>query len=245
MTKRTTVTKRQQADEAASSTPTPVKQHFSVNPFMVYETQRSLIRDDVHATQKLVDPGAIQDEGNIVMHQGGFKRRTKKASLFGRGNGNSSDDDIENKSVPFKVCCCCCYLGKKYFNIGFGWMIMAVIIALLIGVALLKFDENVFFYQSAYDLEKINYYELLEVAPDSSLKDVKRAHRKMVIKWHPDRNPGCGEECVTKMAKLSDAILVLSNAETRAFHDKYGVKPPEKMIRTAQQQRGADRKSGR
>ena len=225
-------------DEAASSTPTPVKQHFSINPFMVYETQRALIRDDVHATQKLLDPAAIQEEGNIVMHQNGFKRRTAKKSMFG-GSGKSKggdDEDLENKSLGFKVCCCCCYVGKKYFNIGFGWVIMAVIVALLIGVALLKFDENVFFYQSVYDLEEINYYDLLEIPKDAPVKDIKRAHRKMIRQWHPDLNPDCGEECVTKMAKISEAILVLSNPETKAFHDKYGVKPPEKMIRAAQSQ---------
>jgi len=37
------------------------------------------------------------------------------------------------------------------------------------------------------------------------------------------------------MALVSEAMTVLSNPETRAFHDQYHVKPPEKMMRTAKE----------
>lgn len=231
------------ASEAASSAPAAshAQQHFIVSPFLVYEAQRSLIRDDVMATHKLTNPAAIKEESNNVMHQGGFKKRTIKKGIFGVSS-QDQDEDLEKKGLGFKICCCCCYLGKKHFNIGFGWVIMAVIVLMLCGVAFLKFGENIWYVQSVYDLEKIDYYSVLDVKRDATARDIKRAHRQMVLKWHPDKNPDCGDECVQKMSKITEAYIVLSDDETRQFHDTYEVKPPEKMIQKAREQQHSKKK---
>jgi hypothetical protein len=226
--------KRTEEEETVAS-----QQHAAVvNPFMVYETQRSLIQDDVKATHQVFNPKEPFDEDALVMHQFGFKKRTTAASRRGKSK------DKEHGPV-FKVLCCCCYLGNKYLNIGFGWFIMGSIVAMLLGVAYLKMDANVFFYQSLYGLEEIDYYQILNVSRTVDSTDLRRAHRRAVIEWHPDRNPNCGDECVKKMSSISEAYSVLANPEARAFHDQYHVKPPEKMMRAAKETQASSRREQR
>lgn len=238
--------KRTQEEEGEE---TSNQQHLVINPLMVYETQRSLIKDDVKATHQAFHPREPFDEDVIVMHQTGWKKRTTATSRRGKS---------EKEPGPcFKVLCCFCYLGNKYLNIGFGWFIMGSIVAMLLGVAYLKLDENVFFYQSLYNLEEVDYYSILNVTHDASTSDIRRAHRNAVIMWHPDRNPDCGDECVKKMSLITEAYSVLTNAEARAFHDKvifiltktyivqYGVKPPEKMLRAAKETQASNRRQER
>jgi hypothetical protein len=225
----------QAMDEAGSKLPD--RKFLILDPFMTFEVQRQLIHDDVYATQKLVNPKGIQEDKKAVRHHYAYKFRTNNKKKSGGKSGGNNSDDMDEASLSFKVCCCCCYLGKKYFNIGFGWIIMAVIVLMLIGIALLKLDENVWYLQSVQNLEKIDYYEVLELTNrEATTKDIKRAHRQMTRRWHPDRNPDCGETCVQKMAKVTEAYIVLSNPETRKYHDTYHVKPPEKMIQKAREQ---------
>jgi hypothetical protein len=227
--------KREQEEDS----PVQQQQHVAVNPLMVYETQRSLIQDDVKATHQVFNPREPFDDNAVIMHQFGFKKRTTAASRRGKPSKNKEHGPL------FKVLCCCCYFGNKYLNIGFGWFIMGSIIAMLLGVAYLKLDENVFFYQSLYSLEEVDYYSILNVTRDAQAGDLRRAHRKAVIRWHPDRNPNCGDECVKMMALVSEAYSVLANPEARAFHDKYHVKPPEKMMRAAKETQHATNRKHR
>ena len=66
-----------------------------------------------------------------------------------------------------------------------------------------------------------DYYELLGVAKDASLQDIKKAYRKLALKYHPDRNPG-NKEAEEKFKQISDAYQVLSDEEKRAAYDRYG-----------------------
>ncbi len=70
-------------------------------------------------------------------------------------------------------------------------------------------------------MPKRDYYEVLGVAREASPDDVKKAYRKMALKWHPDKNPG-DKEAEEKFKEASEAYSVLSDQEKRATYDRYG-----------------------
>ena len=66
-----------------------------------------------------------------------------------------------------------------------------------------------------------DYYEVLGVPNNASDDDIKRAYRRLAMKFHPDRNPGdSGAEA--KFKESAEAYEVLSNRERRSTYDKYG-----------------------
>ena len=69
--------------------------------------------------------------------------------------------------------------------------------------------------------EKRDYYEVLGVARDASADDIKKAYRKLAMKYHPDRNPG-DDSAKAKFQEASEAYEVLSNAEKRQRYDQFG-----------------------
>jgi len=70
-------------------------------------------------------------------------------------------------------------------------------------------------------LVDIDYYELLEVSRDASFEEIKKAYRKLALKYHPDRNPG-DKEAEEKFKLINEAYQVLSDEEKRALYDRYG-----------------------
>ncbi len=66
-----------------------------------------------------------------------------------------------------------------------------------------------------------DYYELLGVSKDATAQDIKKAYRKLALKYHPDRNPG-DKAAEEKFKQVSDAYQVLSDDEKRAAYDRYG-----------------------
>jgi molecular chaperone DnaJ len=68
---------------------------------------------------------------------------------------------------------------------------------------------------------KRDYYEVLGVARDAALQEIKSAYRKLAVRFHPDRNPGdaAAEESFKEAA---EAYAVLSDAEKRARYDRFG-----------------------
>ena len=223
------VSKKKEAASDATPTNQPSVQHVVLDDRLFHETARTLIYDDVQATQLVLDPANQAKnsslESSITFHPSGVKKRK-----HGKGVQKRKGDD-EDASLSYKVCCCCFYLGNRYLKISFGYIMMAIIVAMIAFVAYLKFGENIFFFQAVHDLEEIDYYKVLEVDRSAPLKLIKKAHRDQSRKWHPDRNPDCGEECVKKMTLISEAYTVLSNKELTDWHLANGLRVPDSMIK--------------
>lgn len=70
-------------------------------------------------------------------------------------------------------------------------------------------------------MAKRDYYEVLEVARDATEDDLKRAYRKLAMKYHPDRNQGDGA-AEGRFKEVNEAYDILKDAEKRAAYDRYG-----------------------
>ncbi|XP_071158529.1 dnaJ homolog subfamily B member 6-like isoform X3 [Mytilus edulis] len=68
----------------------------------------------------------------------------------------------------------------------------------------------------------VDYYKVLGISKNSSETDVKKAYRKLALKWHPDKNPDKKEEAEKKFKEISEAYEVLSDKKKRELYDKYG-----------------------
>lgn len=71
-------------------------------------------------------------------------------------------------------------------------------------------------------MSELNYYEILEVPKNCSDTEVKKAYRRLAMKWHPDKNPDNAEEAALKFQQIGEAYDVLSDMEKRAIYDRYG-----------------------
>lgn len=69
--------------------------------------------------------------------------------------------------------------------------------------------------------EKRDYYEVLGVDKGASADEIKKAYRKMAIKYHPDKNPG-DKAAEEKFKEAAEAYDVLSDSEKRAKYDQFG-----------------------
>ncbi len=70
-------------------------------------------------------------------------------------------------------------------------------------------------------MEKRDYYEVLGVSKTATADEIKKAYRKMAIKYHPDKNPG-DKEAEEKFKEAAEAYDVLSNEDKRAKYDQFG-----------------------
>ena len=70
-------------------------------------------------------------------------------------------------------------------------------------------------------MAKRDYYEVLGVDKNASADDIKKAYRKMAIKYHPDKNPG-DKEAEEKFKEAAEAYSVLSDADKKARYDQFG-----------------------
>jgi len=70
-------------------------------------------------------------------------------------------------------------------------------------------------------MAKRDYYEVLGVGKSASADDIKRAYRRMAMKYHPDKNPD-DKEAETRFKECAEAYEVLSNPEKRQRYDQFG-----------------------
>ncbi len=70
-------------------------------------------------------------------------------------------------------------------------------------------------------MEKRDYYEVLGVEKNATADEIKKAYKKLAIKYHPDRNPG-NKEAEEKFKEAAEAYDVLHDEQKRARYDQFG-----------------------
>lgn len=70
-------------------------------------------------------------------------------------------------------------------------------------------------------MSKRDYYEVLGVSRNASEIDIKKAYRKMAMKYHPDRNPG-DKTAELKFKECAEAYEILSDGKKRSYYDQFG-----------------------
>src|SRR5882757_1677932 len=70
-------------------------------------------------------------------------------------------------------------------------------------------------------MAKSDYYKLLDVPRGAAEADIKKAYRRLAMKFHPDRNPG-DKAAEEKFKEAKEAYEVLSDASRRAIYDQHG-----------------------
>src|SRR5471032_322234 len=68
---------------------------------------------------------------------------------------------------------------------------------------------------------KRDYYHVLGVERAATPDEIKKAYRKLAVKFHPDKNPG-DKSAEDKFKELGEAYEVLSNVDKRAAYDRFG-----------------------
>ena len=70
-------------------------------------------------------------------------------------------------------------------------------------------------------MSKRDFYEILGVSKSANEAEIKKAYRKMAIKYHPDKNPG-DKVAEDKFKEAAEAYEILSNSEKRSSYDRFG-----------------------
>jgi len=68
---------------------------------------------------------------------------------------------------------------------------------------------------------KRDYYEVLGVSPNATQEEIKKAYRRLALRYHPDRNPG-DKEAEEKFKEAAEAYEVLRDPEKREIYDRFG-----------------------
>lgn len=169
------------------------------------------------------NPKKLQ-EIEMVKHQ--IKEGKKKYKLWRK----------QKEKTYFGSCQVCIDDNLNRCQSHFGWIMFLLFVASIVFMFYIKLGQETFSVQD--ENVSIDYYSILGAEKTATWAEIKKAHRKAVIKWHPDRNRNCGQECIDKMNEVTEAYIILANPETRAFHDRFGVKPPQNLVDMAKAKHG-------
>ncbi|KAK4530361.1 hypothetical protein CCYA_CCYA04G1218 [Cyanidiococcus yangmingshanensis] len=86
----------------------------------------------------------------------------------------------------------------------------------------------------------LDYYKVLGVSKDADEAALKRAYRRLAMKWHPDKNPDNKELATRKFKEISEAYQVLVDPRKREIYDKFG----EEGIKAGMHENGANGAAG-
>lgn len=67
-----------------------------------------------------------------------------------------------------------------------------------------------------------DYYQILNIEKNSSDEEIKKAYRKLAVKWHPDKNPDNKDQAEKQFKLVSEAYAVLSDPKKKSVYDSYG-----------------------
>ena len=87
-------------------------------------------------------------------------------------------------------------------------------------------------------MTKKDYYEILGIEKNASKADIKKAYRKLALKYHPDKNPN--KDAAEKFKEISEAYAVLYDDEKRQLYDSYGHSGIDQQYSQEDIFRGAD-----
>jgi len=65
---------------------------------------------------------------------------------------------------------------------------------------------------------EFDYYETLEISENATADEIKRAYRRLAMKFHPDKNPG-NKEAETKFKQIAEAYEILNDSDLKAQYD--------------------------
>ncbi|KAL9250846.1 DnaJ homolog subfamily B member 4-like protein [Drosera capensis] len=69
----------------------------------------------------------------------------------------------------------------------------------------------------------VDYYDILKVTPSASDEELRRSYKRLVMKWHPDKNPPSSRPLAeTKFKQICEAYDVLIDPKKRQIYDRYG-----------------------
>jgi DnaJ family protein A protein 2 len=66
-------------------------------------------------------------------------------------------------------------------------------------------------------------YDRLEIESNTPTKEIEKKGKKLLIKWHPDKNPNNVEEATKKFQEIQEAMSILTSPEKREMYDKFGM----------------------
>jgi hypothetical protein len=80
---------------------------------------------------------------------------------------------------------------------------------------------------SSHTSLQVDLYERLNLEPEASDRDIKKAYRKLSVEYHPDKNPG--QQAIERFREITEAYEMLSDKEKRVIYDSGGIGAVKKM----------------